>query len=209
MIFYVTLLLGPSVYIDMKPVIAISMDEEIEGGSTIADFETWMKREQRRVYLLCLRLLRNSDEADSAVQDVFIKAFRALQRPGGKGILEPTKWLTRVAVNVCADRINSRRWMFWRHRIPSDDEQRALKLIPDTGRNQENVLIEREKLKKLYRSLGRLSTRQRLVFVMRHDEGRSVKEIAEILRLDEGTVKAHMARAVKKLRGELRDLYAR
>jgi RNA polymerase sigma-70 factor, ECF subfamily len=185
------------------------MDEDTKADSGAIDFESLIMREQRRIYLLCLRLLRNSDEADSAAQDAFVKAFRALQGSGGRAIREPAPWLTRVAVNVCIDRLNSRRWMFWKRRISGDDEQTLLELMPAAGLNQEEALIRGEKLKMLNKSLSKLSSRQRLVFVMRHDEGRSLHEIAEVLDLDEGTVKAHMARAVRKLREELRDLYAR
>jgi RNA polymerase sigma-70 factor (ECF subfamily) len=62
---------------------------------------------------------------------------------------------------------------------------------------------------RLAAALDRLSPRQRSIFVLRHDEDRSLEEIGAILGLDVGTVKAHMARAVKKLRVELRDLYER
>jgi RNA polymerase sigma-70 factor, ECF subfamily len=208
-LYPVTLLPHPPVYRDMRPVLAIPMDEDIKADSVALDFESWMMREQRRIYLLCLRLLRNSDEAGSAAQDTFIKAFRALQRSDGRSIREPAAWLTRVAVNVCIDRLNSGRWIFWKRRISGDDEQTLLELMPAAGLNQEEALIRREKLKKLNQSLCKLSSQQRLVFVMRHDEGRNLNEIAEVLGLNEGTVKAHMARAVRKLREELRDLYAR
>jgi RNA polymerase sigma-70 factor (ECF subfamily) len=193
----------------MKAVAAVHMDESIKSGSVTADFDSWMKQEQRRIYLLCLRLLRNSDAADSAAQDVFIKAFRTLQRSGGRGIREPAGWLTRVAVNTCIDSLNSGSWRFWRRRISGEDERALLQRLPAAGINQEESLIKREKLNMLYQSLRKLSARQRLVFVLRHDEGRSLNEIAAFLGLDEGTVKAHMARAVRKLREELRDLYAR
>ena len=93
----------------MRPVLAIPMDEDIKADSDAIDFESLMMREQRRIYLLCLRLLRNSDEAGSAAQDAFVKAFRALKRSDGRAIREPAAWLTRVAVNVCMDRLNSGR----------------------------------------------------------------------------------------------------
>jgi RNA polymerase sigma-70 factor (ECF subfamily) len=193
----------------MKQDIAIPMSESIKARPDVVDFERWMRQEQHRIYLLCLHLLRNSDEADSAAQDAFLKAFRALQRSDGRLIREPAKWLTRVAVNACIDRIHSRRWKFWRRRIPGDDEQILLQLMPAAGLNQEEALIRQEKLRNLTRSLHKLSTRQRMIFIMRHDEGKDLKEIAEILGLNLGTVKAHMARAVSKLREELRDLYVR
>ena len=56
--------------------------------------------------------------------------------------------------------------------------------------------------------MDRLSDRQRAVFTLRHYEDRSLDEIAVLLDLDVGTVKAHMARAMVKLREDLKDLYA-
>jgi len=55
--------------------------------------------------------------------------------------------------------------------------------------------------------MERLSARQRAVFTLRHYEDKSLEEIGLVLGLDVGTVKAHMFRAVSKLRVELRDLY--
>jgi RNA polymerase sigma-70 factor (ECF subfamily) len=60
---------------------------------------------------------------------------------------------------------------------------------------------------RLSSALERLSARQRAVFTLRHYEDMSLEEIGNILGLDVGTVKAHMFRAVAKLREELRDLY--
>jgi RNA polymerase sigma-70 factor (ECF subfamily) len=193
----------------MKTVVAVPVSETFEADADAIDFESWMIREQRRVYLLCLRLLRNEFEADSAVQDVFIKAFRAIERNGKRPIRDRAGWLTRVAVNTCIDRLHSGYWKFWRRRISSDNEQNLLTLVPAPGLNQEETLIERERFNRLAQSLGRLSPRQRAVFVLRHDEGMNLAEIAGVMGLDEGTVKAHMARAVRKLRGELRDVYAK
>ncbi len=173
----------------------------------LSDFDSWMAGEQRRIYLLCLRMLRNGDEADTATQDVFVKAHRALR--GGESILHPGPWLTKVAVNICLDRIRSKRWLFWHRRARQQDDEAILRLIPAPGPSQEDAFLAREITRRLGAALGRLSLRQRAVFVLRHDEDRSLEEIAEILGLDVGTVKAHMARAVYRLREELRDLYGR
>ena len=64
-----------------------------------------------------------------------------------------------------------------------------------------------EIMARLERAMGRLSARQRAVFTLRHYEDLSLEEISRILDLDVGTVKAHMFRAVTKLREQLRDLY--
>ena len=60
---------------------------------------------------------------------------------------------------------------------------------------------------RLNKALGRLSPRQRMVFSLRHFEDLSLEEIGDILGLDVGTVKAHMFRAISKLRVDLKDLY--
>jgi RNA polymerase sigma-70 factor (ECF subfamily) len=187
--------------------------EPIRGSSKAdvgpADFGAWMAEEQRRIYLLCLRMLRSSDDADSATQDVFIKAYRALERKEREAIESPARWLTRVAVNACLDRLRSKRWLFWQNRASEEDEQAILQLTPASGPNQEDALVAREITRRLSMALDKLSVRQRSVFTLRHDEDRSLEEIGEILGLDVGTVKTHMARAVRKLREELRDLYGR
>ncbi len=173
------------------------------------DFGSWMAAEQTRIYLLCLKMLQNSDEADSATQDVFVKAYRALERADGRAIQEPAKWLTRVALNSCCDRLRSRRWLFWQRRVSGEDQETVLRFTPAAGLNPEDALITREMTLRIGRSLDKLSVRQRLIFLLRFDEDYTLAEIAEVLNLDLGTVKAHMARALKKLREELRGLYVR
>jgi hypothetical protein len=74
-----------------------------KGGSSRAagaaiDFEAPVTAEQKRTCLLCL--LRDRDEADSATQDEFVEAFRAAEK-ARQPIVEPEKWLTRVALNTC------------------------------------------------------------------------------------------------------------
>ncbi len=173
------------------------------------DFGILMAEEQKRIYLLCLHMLRNSDEADSATQDVFVEAYRALKRVDGRVVESPAKWLTRVALNACIDRLRSKRWLFWQRRIFGEDEEKLIRLTPAAGPNPEDALIARDIAKRIGNSLHKLSVKQRLVFLLRYDEDYSLAEIAEALNLDLGTVKAHMARALKKLRQELRGLYVR
>jgi len=172
------------------------------------EFEPWMAREQKRIYLLCLRLLRNRDEADSATQDVFVKAYRGLQGSKGQGIECPEKWLTTVAVRTCLDLLRSKRWAFWR-RTSGQSADALLHVLPASGANQHDAVMSREITLRLDAALQKLPPRQRSVFILRHDEDRSLEEIAGILGVDVGTVKAHLARAIRKLRRELRDLYVR
>ena len=91
------------------------------GTDVSVDFASWMLSEQRRVYSLCRRLLQDADEADCATQDVFLKAYQALQKEDAKALEDPARWLTRIAVNTCLDRLRSQKWQLWRRRPPPFD----------------------------------------------------------------------------------------
>jgi RNA polymerase sigma-70 factor (ECF subfamily) len=120
---------------------------------------------------------------------------------------DPARWLTRIAVNTCLDRLRSRRWQFWRKRPAPEDEQTILQLAPACGPNAEDQVFAEQIGQRLESALDKLSLRQRAVFALRHYEDRSLAEIAGILDLDIGTVKVHLFRAIEKLREELHDLY--
>jgi RNA polymerase sigma-70 factor (ECF subfamily) len=171
------------------------------------EFGAWMIREQRRVFLLCLRFLNDRDEADSATQDSFLKAFQALSRSGQAAIDDPSKWITRIAVNTCLDRLRSKKWQLWRRRPAPDDEAKLLEMTPAQTPDAERSMYSVEINDRIQSALSSLSDRQRAVFTLRHYEDLSLEEIADTLGLDVGTIKAHMFRAVSKLRGQLRDLY--
>lgn len=175
--------------------------------SLLRDFGAWMASEQRRVYALCQRFLQDRDEADSATQDVFLKAYQALKRDDPKDLDDPARWVTRIAVNTCLDRLRSRKWQFWRKRPSSEDEQAILQMAASRAPEAEDYYFATEIGTRLAVALEKLSPRQRAVFTLRHFEELSLDEIGSLLGLDVGTVKAHMFRAVAKLRVELRDLY--
>jgi RNA polymerase sigma-70 factor, ECF subfamily len=193
----------------MKAFVAVLPKEEMELGAQKLDFDALVSVEQRRIFGLCMRLLRNRDEADSATQDVFVEAHRRMEATGNSAILEPAKWLTRVALNTCFDRIRSKRWRFWQRHSSNACGDAQLRFLPAGGPSQEDAAAARDIRRRLESALERLSARQRAVFILRHEEDRTIDEIARIMELDAGTVKAHMARAIKKLRAELRDLYVR
>ena len=174
-----------------------------------ARFSSLMVSEQKRVFLLCRRMLQDTEEADSATQDTFLKAWQALKRPESNDLDDPAKWLTRIAVNTCLDRLRSRRWQFWRKRPKPEDESAILGFTASAEPNAERQFLARQIAQRLRRAVERLSLRQRAAFTLRHYEDRSLAEIAEILKLDIGTVKVHLFRATEKLREELHDLYFR
>jgi RNA polymerase sigma-70 factor, ECF subfamily len=180
---------------------------EVTVEASTREFGSWMASEQKRIFLLCRRLLQDAEDADAATQDTFLKAWQALNRAESKALDEPGKWLTRIAVNTCLDRLRSRRWQFWRKRPSPEDEATILSMAPATGPNAEQQMFATQIGRQLAGALDRLSPRQRAVFTLRHYEDQSLAQIAELLSLDVGTVKIHLFRAIAKLREELHDLY--
>lgn len=191
----------------MMGVMAEGLATQAASDFCLRDFGAWMAAEQRRVYLLCVRMLRDSDEASSATQDAFLKAYKALSQANPPRLDDPTKWLTRITVNTCLDRLRSRNWKFWKRRAGADDEDMILRMTASASPSPEAETFATEIGRRLSEAVAELSDRQRAVFVLKHYEDRSLEDIADILGLEVGTVKAHMARALAKLRGLLKDLY--
>jgi RNA polymerase sigma-70 factor (ECF subfamily) len=193
----------------MMGVMADRLGTSLDTRTSTREFGSWMAAEQRRIFLLCRRMLQDFEEADSATQDTFLKAWQALNRPEFKELDDAGRWVTRIAVNTCLDRLRSRRWQFWRKRPNQEDERSILELAAAAGPNAEDRVFGGEIGQRLESALEKLSLRQRTAFTLRHYEDRSLAEIAEILDVDVGTVKAHLFRAIAKLREELHDLYFR
>jgi RNA polymerase sigma-70 factor (ECF subfamily) len=192
----------------MISVMADQLEAEVHVGADIGSFGSWMASEQRRIFLLCRRLLQDSDEADSATQDVFLKAYRALgKRLEGEELENPGRWVTRIAVNTCLDRLRSKSWRIWQRRPAPEDEQVILQMVSGTDPDAERLLFAKQIQQRLELALAKLSDRQRVVFSLRHYDAMTLEEIATVLKLDVGTVKAHLFRALTKMREELKDLY--
>jgi RNA polymerase sigma-70 factor (ECF subfamily) len=189
---------------------ADQLESELQVGADFRNFGSWMASEQKRIFLLCRRILQDVDEADSATQDVFLKAYNALSRKNlGEELDNPGKWVTRIAVNTCLDRLRSKSWKLWRRRPSPADEETILQMTPGEAPDAERQLLSKQIQQRLEDALAKLSNRQRAVFSLRHYDAMPLEEIAEVLSLDVGTVKAHLFRALSKLRVELRDLYTR
>jgi RNA polymerase sigma-70 factor, ECF subfamily len=193
----------------MMGAMADRLGSRVDAERSTREFGAWMTSEQKRIFLLCKRMLQDIGEADSATQDTFIKAWQSLNKPGSEDLDNPGSWLTRIAVNTCLDRLRSRRWQFWRKRPAPEDEETILKLAAAAGPNAEDRIFATQIGDRLQIALDKLSLRQRAVFALRHYEDRSLADIAGILDLDIGTVKVHLFRAIEKLREELHDLYFR
>jgi RNA polymerase sigma-70 factor (ECF subfamily) len=113
-------------------------------------------------------------------------------------------WLMRIAINLQKDHWRNRRMQFWRHtRTNAVDLDEASDWLPSGERTAEQQILAKEQVSQVWRAVKGLSERQRTVFMLRYVEEQELSEIARATGLSEGTVKAHLSRAVGRVRAEL------
>jgi RNA polymerase sigma-70 factor (ECF subfamily) len=158
-----------------------------------AAFDELYREHARDVYQYALALLTNPADAEDAAQTTFLNAYRALER--GERPRRPHNWLIAITHNVCR--------MRWRQ-AQSRPSEVALEDAPEPAA----IEHERTDLDQVLHALARLSFNQRAALVMRELEGRSYREIAEVLGLSVSAVEALLFRARQQLRLERRALGA-
>lgn len=151
---------------------------------------------QREVYSLCLRILRDPNDAAEATQDTYLKAWRGLK--GFRGEAQFTTWLYRVATNEAISKHRSRKRR--RDRESSSDD--ALAELAAKGSTDE-AAETRTDLVALERALARLPEHYRAPVVMRDVYGMRIDEIAAQLKLSEAATKVRIHRARKKLKEDV------
>jgi RNA polymerase sigma-70 factor (ECF subfamily) len=163
-----------------------------------------MERHHRRIHRIALAYLRDADEALDCVQETFVKAFEHAAR--WNPAAEVGAWLTRIAVNDAIDRYRKgkRRATSSEPLGESDHDQR----ISSDDPSPERRVLSRQIAERVDQALKGLPETQRMVFVLRHYEERSLPEIAQILGISLGTVKSSLHRAVHRLRERLQGLTA-
>jgi RNA polymerase sigma factor (sigma-70 family) len=165
----------------------------VQSGEASPDrtFEAIAVPDARRLYALALSILRDEGEAEDAVQETLLKAWRSWNSVSAMD--RPASWLTRVCVNHCISRrrhLRSRGWP-------------PLALIEDAGsRGDANTAAEFVDMDRAYR---RLSLRQRAAITLNYRHGYSVEECAVFMGCSPGSVRTHLARGLATLRRELGD----
>ena len=160
-------------------------------------FEELYHAHYARIERLCRLWLKDPDEAEEVVQEVFLKLFQATKAQDVSFAWKA--WLTRVALNACRDRRRSGWWKWWREKSVEIEDV----CLPSPNPTPEENTVRREERVRIWRFFRDLSVRQQEVFVLRYVEGWSVEEVAQMLELTPGSVKQHLFRAVQHLRKAL------
>jgi RNA polymerase sigma-70 factor (ECF subfamily) len=166
-------------------------------------FSGLVSAHQRRAIRIAYQYLRDPSDADEAVQDAFIKVFGHITSYSEVWPFEV--WFTRILINGCLDRRKARtrreRW-FVPGEISGADEARISAAAP-AHENPEGRLLARERRARIAAAIDRLDGRQRTVFMLTHYGDCTPREVSAITGLNESTVRVHLFRAARKLRGLL------
>lgn len=164
-----------------------------QSGDQLA-FADLVSRYTGAVYNQAYRMLNNAQEAEDAVQEVFLRAYRRLDSydPGRRFVT----WLLTIGSNYCIDRLRRRR-MNW---LTLDD---VAFWLTSGEAGPERSAIEGERHSHVQQALQQLPETYRSVTLLRYWHDLSYQEIADTLNLTEATVKTRLHRARKMLRDAL------
>ena len=190
--------------------LAVDIRELVERGEmdeARQQFEGLVVAHQRRALRIAFQYLRDAAEADEAVQDAFVKVFSHI---GSYREAWPFEvWFTRILINGCLDRRKARsrrdRW-FVRGDVSSNPAipgSNDARFGAAATADPERQLLARERQAQLAAAIDRLEGRQRTIFMVSQYGDCTPKEISAMTGLSESTVRVHLFRAARKLRGLL------
>jgi RNA polymerase sigma-70 factor, ECF subfamily len=170
-------------------------------------FTALARRFERRVYALALYYVRNHGDAEDLSQEVWLKVYRHLQSFRGESSFYT--WLRQITVNTFLNHRRSATYtqgatvqnMRLVEMETVDYEHEKLRLAP--GREMEDALQQKMMVERVTAALSELTPQQRLIFILKHNEGMTYEEISAMLNCSTGTIKKSLFRAVQKLRQHL------
>ena len=171
-----------------------------EGTPDMVAFEQLVEEYGERVYGIALRITGSPSDAEDAMQDAFLSAFKAWE--GFRGQSSPTTWLYRIAVNAALQRVRRR---------PDDvlveRDEEAAQIVDWTG-DVAAAAARAELHTQLEQAIALLPADLQVPLVLRDIEGLSTAETAAVLELTEAAVKSRLHRARAILRRQLQDFLA-
>lgn len=181
-------------------------DAELAASAAAGDpgaFQAIMRRHNRLVFRAARSILRSDAEAEDAVQEAYLKAWRAL--PSFRAEARLSTWLVRIAINEALQRVRRRGAVVIPLEGAAGDPAPDLQVEGD-AEDQPDRLVGRAQMRRLMEAhIDALPEVFRTVFMLRAVEELSVEETAQALHVPEATVRTRFFRA----RGLLRESLSR
>lgn len=179
-------------------------------GDAVA-WEDIVQRYNRRIYNICYRFAGSGEDAQDLTQEVFIKMYRTLASYDvEKGAF--TTWVTTITRNLLVDHFRKSKQDRMTDSLdtPQSEHEDAMPLseqIPDTGISPDARLQSRETGDTVHRALQKLSPELREAVILRDLQDMDYRDIAQVLKVPEGTVKSRINRGRAELARLLQRTY--
>jgi RNA polymerase sigma-70 factor (ECF subfamily) len=163
-------------------------------------FQEIMEMHGQKMLALAYKFTKNHQDAEDLYQETFLKIYKNLQSFRFES--EFSTWAYRVLANLA---YNSFRKQKSNRTVDMEDGERNMwETIPGDDHDHADTEVYTESLREqIYSAMSDLSPKQKTVFIMKHYEGKKIKDIAAILGTTEGTVKKYLFRATQKMRQKL------
>lgn len=171
--------------------------EEFLAGREPA-FDLLVKRYQEKAVRLAFSLLRNFELAKEVSQNAFVKTYFGL-----KGFKQNSKfgtWFYRILMNAVKDEFRRRQKAWEDLRV-----EEVLEMIPDSSHSPSRSLVMDEEKRRLEQAVHELPENERRIFILRYFDDMPLADIADILGVALGTVKASLFHATRKIRKTLEE----
>ena len=174
----------------------ILINQIIAGDSNV--FAVLVDRYKDLVFTLCLRMLKNREEAEEVAQDTFVKVYRSLDE--FKGDSKFSTWIYKVAYHSCLDRLKRNKKEYLNVAIDEFTEHQV-----KTIDNALESLIEEERKQAIQDCLQLLPAEDGFLLTLYYFEEQSLEEISKIVNLTPNNVKVKLFRSRKKLASILKE----
>ena len=177
--------------------------EALEGSQQA--FHKLVKRYEKTVFHIAFKIVRNEETARDITQESFMKAFTALS--SYRSEYRFSTWLCKIAANTSIDHLRKRRIqaLSLDQAVETEEGQVAIE-IPDYSFHPEREYEAKQKMISIESAINSLPEKYREVIVYRHQDDKSYEEIADLLNVPVGTVKARIFRARELLKKSLRGI---
>jgi RNA polymerase sigma-70 factor (ECF subfamily) len=168
--------------------------ERFQSGESSA-FDEIVDKYRRQVYRLAYGFTHNREDAYDISQEVFIKVFKSLGNLRKASTFN--RWLRQIAINTCIDHLRKRpdeKVLDDLSKMNHEHARGVYSELPDSH------MAVSELQDMIHKAVDKLPEMQRTVFVLRHYEDLSLKEMAQTLKCPLGTVKANLFHATQRLR---------
>lgn len=164
-----------------------------------------VNRYQKTVYHVAYKIVRNEQTAEDISQETFMKAFNALA--SYRSEFRFSTWLCKIAANTSIDFLRKKRIQELSLDREIETEEGSVEFeVADYSFHPEREYEAKQQRISINRAVANLSERYRQVILYRHRDDKSYEEIAELLNVPVGTVKARIFRARELLKKSLREI---